>query len=290
VNVEIAVREAFTLGESPFWDDVAQAVWWVDIRAPAIHRWSPASGERRHWPMPALVGSIVPRATGGLLVGLQTGFHFFAPATGALELVAQPETALPKNRPNDARCDRAGRYWCGTMEDFGANERGTLYRMDPDRTLHAVDGPFFVPNSLAFTADGTRMHFADTRARGDILRYDYDGATGRRGSPSLLLAADAAPGRPDGSCMDADGCLWNARYGGSAVVRVTPDGRVDRVVELPVSQPTSCAFGGARLDELYITTASQRLDAAALAAQPAAGAVLVVRPGASGIPEARFAG
>jgi sugar lactone lactonase YvrE len=90
--------------------------------------------------------------------------------------------------------------------------------------------------------------------------------------------------------MDADGCLWNARYGGSAVVRVTPDGRVDRVVELPVSQPTSCAFGGARLDELYITTASQRLDAAALAAQPAAGAVLVVRPGASGIPEARFAG
>ena len=289
MRVEIAVREAFTLGESPFWDDAAQALWWVDIRAPAIHRWSPSSGERRRWTMPALVGSIVPRAAGGLLAGLQSGFHFFAPETGALELVAQPETALPGNRPNDARCDRAGRYWCGTMEDYGANERGTLYRIDPDRTWHAVDGPFFVPNSLAFSPDGTRMHFADTR-RGAILRYDYDSATGRRGEASVLLAADAAPGRPDGSCVDAEGCLWNTRYGGSAVVRVTPDGRVDRVVELPVSQPTSCAFGGARLDELYITTASQRLDAAALAAQPAAGSVLVVRPGVSGVPEARFAG
>jgi sugar lactone lactonase YvrE len=289
VDVDIAVRETFTLGESPFWDDAAQALWWVDIRAPAIHRWSPATGERARWTMPALVGSIVPRAAGGLVAGLQSGFHIFTPETGALELVARPEAGLPKNRPNDARCDRAGRYWCGTMEDFGASERGTLYRIDADRTLHALDGPFFVPNSLAFSADGTRMHFADTR-RGDILRYDYDGVTGRRGGASVLLAAGAAPGRPDGSCVDADGCLWNARYAGSAVVRITPDGRVDRVVALPASQPTSCAFGGARLDELYITTAAQRLDAAALAAQPAAGCVLVVRPGVSGVPEARFAG
>ena len=289
MNVEIAIREPFTLGESPFWDDAAQALWWVDIRAPAIHRWSPASGAREQWTMPALVGSIVPRAAGGLLVGLQTGFHFFAPATGELALVVQPEPGLPKNRPNDARCDRAGRYWCGTMEDYGANERGTLYRMDADRTLHAIDGPFFVPNSLAFSADGAGMHFADTR-RGDIVSYAYDGATGRRGAGRVLLAADAAPGRPDGSCIDADGCLWNARYGGGAVVRITPDGRIDRIVELPASQPTSCAFGGTRLDELYVTTAAQRLDAEQLASQPAAGCVLVLRPGVTGIPEARFAG
>lgn len=239
--------------------------------------------------MPALVGSIVPRASGGLLVGLQTGFHFFSPATGELELIARPEAELPKNRPNDARCDRAGRYWCGTMEDYGANARGTLYRMDADRTLHAVDGPFFVPNSLAFSADGARMHFADTR-RGDIVSFVYDVATGERSAARVLLAAGVAPGHPDGSCIDADGCLWNARYGGSAVVRVTPHGRVDRIVELPVSQPTSCAFGGAQLDELYITTARQRLDAGQLASQSAAGCVLVVRPGVSGIPEARFAG
>lgn len=239
--------------------------------------------------MPALVGSIVPRARGGLLVGLQTGFHFFAPATGELELVARPEPELPKNRPNDARCDRAGRYWCGTMEDYGANARGTLYRMDADRTMHAIDGPFFVPNSLAFSADGARMHFADTR-RGDIFSYAYDSVSGVRGAGRVLLATGAAPGHPDGSCIDADGCLWNARYGGSAVVRVTPDGRVDRVVPLPASQPTACAFGGARLDELYITTATQRLDAAQRAAQPAAGCVLVLRPGVSGLPEARYAG
>jgi sugar lactone lactonase YvrE len=289
MRVEIAVGEAFVLGESPFWDEDGAALWWVDIRAPAIHRWSPASGARSTWPMPALVGSIVPRSAGGLVAGLHSGFHFFAPATGALELVARPEADLPKNRPNDARCDRAGRYWCGTMEDYGANRRGTLYRMDPDRTLHAVDGPFVVPNSLAFSADGMRMHFADTR-QGDILRYPYDGASGVRGAASVLLPGGAAPGHPDGSCVDADGCLWNARYGGSAVVRVTPAGRVDRIVALPVSQPTSCAFGGARLDELYVTTARQRLDAAQLAAEPAAGCVLVLRPGVSGLPEARYAG
>ena len=205
-------------------------------------------------------------------------------------MIAQPETGLPKNRPNDAHCDRAGRYWCGTMEDYGANERGTLYRIDADLTLHAVDGPFFVPTASPSAPTGRGCLSPTPAGAATILALRLRRRHRRARRPGVLLAADAAPGRPDGSCIDADGCLWNARYGGSAVVRVTPDGRVDRIVELPASQPTCCAFGGARLDELYITTAAQRLDARQLAAQPAAGSVLVVRPGVSGIPEARFAG
>lgn len=289
MKVEIAIREPCVLGESPAWDEASQALWWVDIRAPAIHRWSPATDAHARWLMPALVGSIVRRAQGGLLVGLQTGFHNFDPANGELALVAQPEALLPKNRPNDAKCDRAGRFWCGTMEDFGANARGTLYRWERGRGIEAIEAPFFVPNSLAFSADGKRMFFTDTR-QGDILRFDYDTASGTRGPAQVLLPLAGAPGRPDGACIDSAGCLWSARYGGGAIVRITPAGKLDRVIDLPTTQPTSCAFGGPRLDELYITTAAQKLTPEQLSAQPAAGALLVCRPGVSGVTDAAFAG
>lgn len=289
VAVDVALDRPCILGESPFWDAAEGALWWVDIRAPAILAWTPATGECRSWTMLALVGSIVPRRAGGLLVGLQSGFHFFDPRTQALETIAAPETQLSRNRPNDARCDRAGRYWCGTMEDYGENARGTLYRMDADRRLEAIDGPFFVPNSICFTPDGTRMFFTDTR-RGDILVYDYDTATGTRANPRVLLAAGAAPGRPDGSTVDAEGCLWNARYGGGCVIRVTPDGRLDRIVEVPVSQPTSCSFGGARRDVLYVTTAAQRLTAEQRARQRYAGCVFALHPGTAGVDDTPFAG
>lgn len=287
--VEIAFRGSHALGESIFWDEETSSLWWVDVRAPAIETWSPGTGEHRRWTMPAPVGSIVPRARGGVVAGLQTGFHFFDPRTGALDLIAAPELHLPRNRPNDARCDRAGRYWCGTMEDYGQAAAGTLYRMEPGGTPQAIDGPFFVPNSTAFSPDGTVMTFTDTR-RGDILAYDYDPVAGDRGAVRVLLAADGAPGRPDGSAMDADGCLWNTRYGGGALVRIAPDGRVDRRIDLPASQPTCCAFGGADLGDLYVTTAAQRLSPGQLAREPGSGHVLVLRPGVRGLPESRFGG
>jgi sugar lactone lactonase YvrE len=155
--------------------------------------------------------------------------------------------------------------------------------------LHAIDGPFFVPNSICFTPDGRRMFFTDTR-RGDILVFDYDTATGTRSAPRVLLSADGAPGRPDGSTVDAEGCLWNVRYGGSCMIRVTPDGRVDAVIDLPVSQPTSCTFGGTRRDELYVTSAAQRLTPEQRARQPDAGSLLVLRPGVAGVDDTPFAG
>ena len=164
---------------------------------------------------------------------------------------------------------------------------GSLYRLDATLACVPLRNAIIIPNSLAWSPDGRTMYFADTM-RHTIWAYGYDSATGAAGGERVF--ADAAPGRPDGSCVDADGCLWNAEYGASRLVRYTPAGKVDRSIDLPVSNPTCCCFGGDAFDVLYITSARQRLTTEELATQPLAGSVLAVRPGVQGLPESRFAG
>jgi sugar lactone lactonase YvrE len=203
--------------------------------------------------------------------------------------VAAPEAHLPDNRFNDGRCDRRGRFFAGTMSDVRRDPAGSLYRLDADLSCHRLFSGIIVPNSIAWSPDSRTMYFADTyRAR--IAAYDYDAETGDLSRERLFVDAAGHPGRPDGSCVDADGCLWNAEYGGGRVVRYTPDGRIDRAIALPVSNPTCCCFGGARLDILFVSSARQRLSAEQLAREPLAGSVFAVRPGVSGLPEGRFAG
>ena len=148
--------------------------------------------------------------------------------------------------------------------------------------------PMGVPNAIAWSPDGTRMYFADS-LQGDIREYVFDRATGEIRDGRVFLAKGVVPGKPDGATVDADGYLWNARFGGGCVVRVAPDGRLDRVIELPTANVTSVAFGGSDLRTLYITTATQRLDPAELERQPFAGYVFHMRPGCTGLAEARFA-
>jgi sugar lactone lactonase YvrE len=293
-GVECVVRDNFLLGEGPLWNARDESIWWVDILGPAIHRLTPATGARATWTMPASIGSFVFRPGGDLVVGLRSGFQIFDPqrykeGTGALTMIAAPEADKPKNRPNDGKCDRDGRYWCGTMIDGGMEPTGSLYRIDRDRSCRKFLDGIKVPNSIAFAPDGKTMYFADTR-EGSIRAYAYDRAAGTLGAMRVLAAPGHAPGSPDGSTIDADGCLWSARYGGGMVVRIAPDGRVDRAIRLPVTQITAAAFGGPKLDTLYITTAAQRLAPEELARQPLAGALFAVRPGVSGLPEADFAG
>jgi sugar lactone lactonase YvrE len=238
-------------------------------------------------PVAEIVGSIAFRARGGMLAATKSGIHFLDTGTGRLEPAARPETQLPDNRFNDGRCDRQGRFWAGTMSDARRDPVGTLYRLDADLACTPLRNAIIIPNSLAWSPDGRTMYFADT-FRHTIWAWDYDPATGAATRERVF--ADTGAGRPDGSCVDADGCLWNAEYGAARIVRYTPGGKVDRAVELPVDNPTCCCFGGPGLDELYITSARQRLSAADLARQPLAGSVLAVRPGVRGLPESRFAG
>lgn len=284
MKVELAVQGRDRLGECPLWDEREAVLWWVDILAPAIRCFEPASGKRRELAMPEPVGSIALRRHGGLLAALKSGFYF-VDAGGALALFARPEPHAAEHRLNDGRCDRGGRFWAGSMNDASGAPTGSLYRLSPDGVCLRTRGGIAVPNSLAWSPDGRTMYFADTR-RDTIWAYDYATETGEASNERIFARTER--GHPDGSCVDADGCLWNAQYAGGCVVRYTPAGSIDRVIELPVSQPTCCAFGGPQLDTLYITSAAQRLGPQALAQQPLAGSVFAVRPGVRGLAESRF--
>jgi sugar lactone lactonase YvrE len=286
-QVEVAARGADRLGECPLWDERGRMLWWVDSRWPAVKRLDPASGAVMMQVLPEVVGSIAFREHGGLVAATKSGLHFLDGEGGAPVPAANPEAHLPENRFNDGRCDRAGRFWAGTMSDVKRDPVGSLYRFDADLACTKLRNAIIIPNSLAFGPDNRRMYFADTN-RHTIWAYDYDPATGAATGERVF--ADTGAGRPDGSCVDAQGCLWNAEYGGWRLVRYTPAGKVDRVVEVPVANPTCCAFGGADLGTLYVTTATQRLAPEELAKQPLAGSLLALRPGVQGLPEGRFAG
>jgi len=287
IRVEVAARGADSLGECPLWDERERMLWWVDSRWPALKRLDPATGAVMMLVLPEIVGSIAFRESGGLLAATKSGIHLLDAASGALEAKANPERDMLDNRFNDGRCDRAGRFWAGTMSNVNREPVGSLYRFDADFKCTRLRNAIIVPNSLAFSPDGRQMYFADTW-RNTIWAYDYDPADGA--ATNQRVFADHGAGRPDGSCVDAEGCLWNADYGASRLVRYTPAGKVDRTVALPVTNPTCCCFGGEDLGTLYVTTATQWLAAEDLAKQPLAGSLLALRPGVRGLVESRFAG
>ena len=256
------------LGECPIWDERMGALWWIDIHGRALKRYD---GDRvQVIPMPAPPGSIALRREGGLLVALASGVYLIG--TTEPELLVRPAEHQAALRFNDGRCDRAGRFWVGTLAEPDFPARGVLYRIEADGRATAMRRDIQVPNSIAFGPDGRTMYFADS-PRHKIWAFDYDAASGEIANERVFAAPH--PGFPDGSCIDADGCLWNAEWGASRVVRYTPGGKVDRVVAVPAKNPTCCAFGGAKLDTLYITSAD-------------GAGVFAVAPGVKGLAESRF--
>jgi sugar lactone lactonase YvrE len=287
--VECVVRSEDVLGECTVWCDRDQVLWWVDIRAPSLKRFNPVNGEVRTVSLSEPIGSFgLTRSGGTMIAGMKSGLYKLNPGSGTLELVAAPERDRPGNRFNDGRCDRAGRFWAGTMSDGPRVPSGSLYRLDADGSCTHIRGGIVIPNSIAWGRDDRVMYFADTYVN-TIWVYDFDLAAGAMRNERVFADCSNQPGRPDGSCVDADGCLWNAEYAGWRIVRYTPEGKIDRVIELPVSNPTCCCFGGKDLDTLYISTARQRLTPEQLAREPLAGSVFAVSPGVRGLPEARFA-
>jgi sugar lactone lactonase YvrE len=219
-------------------------------------------------------------------VALADRIAFFNPESGRFETAADLPSGL---RCNDGKCDRAGRFWVGTMHDAERQPLGALYRLDGDKRLHVMAGRITVPNSLAWSPDNRVMYHADSPER-TIYAYDFDPATGALGPRRVFARTEPPHGYPDGSTVDAEGFLWNAEYAGSRLVRYAPDGRIDRTVAMPVSCPTSCAFGGPRLDLLYVTSSRQRMTTEQIEKEPMAGGLFALEVGVKGLPEPRFAG
>ncbi len=285
-KIDVALSAQAVLGEGPTWDAESRRVVWVDILRSQVHRLDPETGLDDIVQSPQHVGAAKPRRNGGLAVNLRDGVGLID-ADGAFRwLVEWPEEGC---RGNDAAVDADGRLWAGTMRYDTAPGGGRLRRVDPDgRVTKILDG-VAVSNGIGWSPDHSLMYYVDTPTqRIDLSDVVPDDGLVTRRRPFVTMAD--VKGFPDGLTVDADGCVWVAMWDGAAVHCYTPTGRLDLTVEVPVSRPTACAFGGRHLRDLYITTARVGLDAATLVREPLAGSVLVLPDAGVGQQPTPFAG
>jgi sugar lactone lactonase YvrE/DNA-binding IclR family transcriptional regulator len=275
--------------ESPLWDAARGRLFWVDLLDPHLGTLRPGQDAQPAVPLADLASCIALRASGGLVAATRQALAALDPATGRLKPLVALEPDRPRNRPNDGRCDRLGRFWVGTMAMDAAPGQGALWRIDGGRAAR-IDGGFGVSNGIAWSPDDRWMYFVDSRVRA-IYRYRFDLAAGAvEGRELLVDLTGQGGGNPAGIAVDAEGCIWSAIWDGWAVIRFAPSGKVDRVVRLPVPRPTSCAFGGRKLATLYVTTSRSRLSRERLAEAPLSGAIFALPVDVRGQPETPFAG
>ncbi|NLX08140.1 MAG: SMP-30/gluconolactonase/LRE family protein [Chloroflexi bacterium] len=283
-EVEHLLSMGSELGEGPLWHPSQGKLYWVDIVAGLIHRVTPGQGEVETFPVGQPVGALGLREKGGFILALKRGLHFWDPATQQLEFLVDPEADQPQSRFNDAAVDRRGRFWAGTLDQ---DNRSVLYRYDPDRALHVMQTDILLSNGIGWSPDNRTMYYS-VSLMGAVLAYDFDLDSGSLANRRVF--ADYTGQIPDGLTVDSEGFVWVAVWGGWRVDRYDPAGKLAAQVKMPVAQPTCPAFGGENLDELYITSAWQGLNAQQRQEQPLAGDVFRIRPGVRGIAEPQFAG
>ena len=293
MTAELILDARNATGESPVWSTTEQALYWVDIPAKRLHRWSPADGKNQSWQASQMLACIAQTGNGSWIAAMENGLFSITPhADGSLDsrLLASVTHALPGMRFNDGRCDRQGRFWAGTMVmNMAAGAPvGAMYRYSADQAepLKAQLQGFIVPNGLAFSPDGNTLYLSDSHPDVQkIWAFDYDTDTGTPHNRRLFVDMSKHPGRPDGAAVDAEGCYWICGNDAGLIHRFTPQGKLDRSLAVPVKKPTMCAFGGADLDTLFVTSIRPAGD---LADQPLAGGVFALRPGVKGLPEPRL--
>jgi sugar lactone lactonase YvrE len=282
------LREGDQLGEGPFWDDRRGELLRVDITRGIIHGWDPASGASWRRELDGEVSAAIPRAaTAGLV--LAVGHRLLLASGEELHELAHVEDDLPDNRFNDCKCDPQGRLWAGTMSKRRTPGTAALYRLEPGGDLERMVDATTISNGVGWSPAGDRMYFIDSTTQ-RVDAFDFDGASGTIANRRPFAEVPAEDGLPDGLAVDAEGGVWVCLFGGAAVRRYDADGALDAVIELPVTNPTSPAFGGPDLRTLYLTSARHRLTDEQLAAEPLAGAVLALEPGVGGLAGNRFAG
>lgn len=277
------------LGESPVWHEAENALYWVDILHPAVHRFHPATGRNDTCETGKLVSAVIPVKGGRLLVASQDGVEWLDFASGSLTPFVSPEAGIADNRLNDAKCGPDGAIWLGSMRSDATKPTGALYRIDAAGQFERKEGGIIVSNGLGWSPDGRTFYFVDT-VPGLIHAYDFDPTSGALSARREFARIPVADGRPDGLAVDAEGGVWCAIWDGWCVRRYLPNGKLDQVVEMPVPRPSSIAFGGPDLSTLYITSARTRLPASTLADAPLSGGLFSCRPGVSGARISLFGG
>jgi sugar lactone lactonase YvrE len=278
-----------SLGECPIWSTAEQALYWVDINAPSLNRFDPATGRNTAMPMPEAIGCFALRRAGGFVVALRGGL-WFARADGTLDRkVADAPYDPAHHRFNDGRCDSRGRFFAGTMNERRDANSAALIRLDPDLRVTQVLDDLLISNGLAWSPDGRTMYHADTPTHAvRAFAYDADGGTASR--PRVFAQWTGENDRPDGAAVDSAGNYWSAFYRGGKVVKVAPNGTVLAEYATPALCPTMCAFGGSDLRTLYVTSARQLREADELARLPQSGGIFALAVDTPGLPEPQFAG
>jgi L-arabinonolactonase len=282
------------LGEGVQWNHTDNCVWWTDIKANKIFRFHPETETLTDWNTPESVGcfafvdSAFVEGDRRLLLAMASGFAWFEKNTGAVEWIARPEQHLAGNRLNDGRVDRQGRFWVGSVVENKqtANQSASLFCLDRSQKVSQHLSGLSISNSLCFSLDSQKLYHADSPSR-QIKVYDFDALSGQI-THGVVFAQTSLGIDPDGSCIDAEGYLWNAQWGGAQVVRYSPTGAVDCVLETPVTQPTCVAFGGPDLNWLCVTSARLGLSQEALFGQPDAGSLFIYRTNFKGVFENHY--
>jgi sugar lactone lactonase YvrE len=279
-SADIATDPLVHHGEGPVWVARDASLYWVDLLAGDVMQMDGQGDITRHH-VASVAAALRPRGGGGLVVAVERGFALVEPDWTVRPL---PEAFTdPAIRMNDGGCDPQGRFYCGTMAYDAALGAATLFRLDPDESVHVVLTDLTVSNGLAWRPDGTAAYYVDSQTQ-RIDVFDFDATAGAFENRRAVVEIDPRRGSPDGLAVDAEGGLWVALWDGAAVHRYAPDGRLEEVLELPTPRVTACTFGGPDLDDLFITTSALGLDGAS----KLAGAVFRARPGVAGLPAHSF--
>jgi sugar lactone lactonase YvrE len=286
-EIEVVLDAHAMIGESPTWSPAGRALYWIDVKRPALHRYDPEGGTCLTWPVTSDLGAFaLLEKEHAALLALRHGMHRLDLTTGALEPLGPPPFDPKLFRFNEGICDASGRFWVGVMFDPTDGslpaQRASLHSFTLSSGLRREPDAAELHNGMAWSVDGRRFFLTHSNS-GAIYAFDFDVGAGLLGSKQLFARVPAELGLPDGAAVDVDGRYWCAVHGGGRLRCYTPDGKVDREVLLPVSQPTMCAFGGRDLNWLYVTSAANGLSAEQLLAEPLAGALLRLRPGVNGI-------
>lgn len=273
------------LGEGPVWDEVNRRLYFVDIKGRKIHSCAEDGSQRRSWNTPRQTGFVLPAAEGDFVCGMQDGLYRFAPESGAFSLLGEVEPALPGNRLNDGYIDAHGRLWFGSMDDGESLPSGSLYSIEAGAAAVAHDPGYIITNGPATSPDGATFYHTDTLER---VVYAFDvGADGTLSGKRLFVACTGS-GHPDGSAVDADGCVWVAMFGGARIDRYTKEGQLIQTLDFPCSNITKLTFGGADLRTMFVTTAWKGLSPEQRAGQPLAGSLFTLRSPTPGLAQHRF--